>query len=724
MGKRIIKTQVQVAEEKAAKQEHWQDRSLPTEYACIIYARQSTTRQTVENVESAAMQTTAQIEKAERMGWIDADKRILCIENEVASKRFGDGKLRGVSGSLRIDQRPGLSIVMEHIKNDNVKAVFAYNESRLFRDEFQIEVNTFIKACLEHDVRIITQFYTYDFVRNRYDAQQFRHQCQFAADYNAHFVKGVLLPARDRVSERGEYDGRRVAVGYIVNTDKTSPTYNRYIPYAPHAVIVRWIFKRYRELDGRLFDVGRELDAMPYVFPAFEAGIKIPKIAVEPKNGGYGIGRYGLAYMLQNSVYIGHWTFRGVTISTDNHAPIVDVDDFMYAFNRLSPVTLEGEPNPHMRELPVRYTQQGRASDALLKYVIKAPHASVYTRSSEPQQYRIGISKAELEEYGAKVKGEIGIEEIDTLFEQEMFRRLEWFRFMDDVLTENMYDQLQKIKQEKEKAFAGIAEQLQGYKAEATNIDRVLRVASDTLDDATIRNYSVRLKELRSIIVELEKVQHEADKADKDVAESQSHINEILHDWQHMSLEKKQKFISLIVESVVIDVASPRFLYIEINWKAPYEARHRGYLARSRSSRTFWNVEEETLLCQMYPCGDADEMMKFFPDKTWQALKMKAKELRIRREKQGTPSFCKSYYLSLQDYMLMQEHDIPETLETGRVEWIGWSRHMHVSNGFDGDVGEEEGEDTMAREGRDECPLPRLDDSLGEIVVRGRVDGI
>ncbi len=593
-NKRIIKTQIQIEEEKATQQTQWQDRRLPIEYACVIYARQSTTKQTVENLESAALQTTAQIEKAERMGWTDGNMRIICIENELASKKFGDGKLRGVSGSLRIDQRAGLSVVMEHIRKDEVKAIFAYNESRLFRDEYQIEVNTFVKACADHDVRVITQMYTYDFVRNPFDAQQFRHQCQFAADYNKHFVKGVLLPARDRVSERGQYDGRFVPVGFIVDTDKDSPTYDRYVAYEPHTKIVQWIFRRYRELNGRLFDLGRELSAMPYVFPSFEAGIKIPKIALKTKNGGYDIGRSGLIFMLTNPAYIGRWTFRG-TLKDNNHAAIVDSDDFMFAFNRLSPLTLDGEINESQRSLPVRYTQNGKAeSHALLKYVITSTHSGVYTRSSHPEQYCIIVPKPDA--YAPTVGAGIGIAEIDALFLKEMFGWLEWFRMMDDTLPKNMYHQLEKVKQEKNKAFADIAEQLTGYRTEATNIDRVLRLASDTLDDSSIRSYSVRLKQLRTIIAELEKVQHEADKADRDVQESRERINEVLNGWNEMSLEKQRRFISLIVEKVIIAPVSPRWFYIEIVWKTPYLTRQAGYIARNDGANTQWTKKEEELL--------------------------------------------------------------------------------------------------------------------------------
>src|SRR5579859_7848366 len=113
---------------------------------CAIYARQSTTKQTVENRESSEMQTKDQLEKVYALGWKDG-KITVFIE--------GDGK-RGVSGTLRIDERPGLSALMEGVYGNKYKTIFVMNEARLFREEWMIGPDTFIKACYEHNVQIVT----------------------------------------------------------------------------------------------------------------------------------------------------------------------------------------------------------------------------------------------------------------------------------------------------------------------------------------------------------------------------------------------------------------------------------------------------------------------------------------------------------------------------------------------------------------------------------------
>src|SRR5947207_2734252 len=75
-----------------------QQRLWRTDQPCAIQARQSTTKQTVENRESSEAQTKDQLDRIYQLGWTD---------NLITVFIEGDGK-RGVSGTLRIDERPGL----------------------------------------------------------------------------------------------------------------------------------------------------------------------------------------------------------------------------------------------------------------------------------------------------------------------------------------------------------------------------------------------------------------------------------------------------------------------------------------------------------------------------------------------------------------------------------------------------------------------------------------
>jgi len=126
---------------------------LPLTDKVGIYARQSTQAQLIKNVQSTEMQTTDLLLLAKRFGWQE-DQIILYIEN-----KRGDGTTRKASGTLRIDQREGLRALTERIERDEVKAVIVFQVDRLFRDETQIQVNTFIDLCKRHNCLVITPDY-------------------------------------------------------------------------------------------------------------------------------------------------------------------------------------------------------------------------------------------------------------------------------------------------------------------------------------------------------------------------------------------------------------------------------------------------------------------------------------------------------------------------------------------------------------------------------------
>src|SRR5260370_14266984 len=74
----------------------------------LLYGRQSTVKQTVKNIYSAIGQSDGLRDSARRKGWRRDDQQVLLIENSVA-------KRNQISGTLKIDKRPGLKTACEHI---------------------------------------------------------------------------------------------------------------------------------------------------------------------------------------------------------------------------------------------------------------------------------------------------------------------------------------------------------------------------------------------------------------------------------------------------------------------------------------------------------------------------------------------------------------------------------------------------------------------------------
>ncbi len=669
----------------------YHDVALPVDKLAAIYARQSTTKQVVENKESSAMQTIELIARVLREGW-NEEGYILFIE--------GDG-IRGVSGTKRIDERPGLNALMEQIYTDVIKTVFVFDVSRLFRDEFQIQVNTYIQACYEHDVLTVTPSYRYDFKRHPYDIEQFRREAEQAANFIKNHLKKTVLAAKDRVHVSGRYSGTSVTVGYIIDSmDKHN---KKYTIYEPHAKVVRWIFKRFRELGGRVYDLGRELDRLPYVFPAIESGVQF-KTKLLPKNGGYVISYSGLCGLLTNLKYIGWWTVGALdedghrhsnalqVVSRGNHPAIVDESDFWYAFNALSPTDIEGNIAESSTRT-VRFVQKnGKDTDALLKYVVCGVNdRPAYTnfRGGVPVYSTMGTERVV---YGTKTETTINVSTIDPLFVERMMYRFDVFINLQEqltllnsidnladgpkairdalspVLNGGLYATFSQVQQQQSNGIASIDEQIEQTRQAIKRAERDKQIASEEDYEQGVREAIRDLRKLNSILEDLELKKATSTTTAEDEAKCVGMIEEVRQRWHKMSLERKRMFISLAIGKVVISSPTAHWVRIEIHWKGPLAHTDVGYCRRAIGAGGVWSDDEQQIIRTMYPTVDADEIIRQLPIRSWRAIKGQAAAVQGIRRAAGKPltdKRCTS--LSLQDIAFMDEHNLAD--EDG-MQWV------------------------------------------------------
>jgi len=672
-----------------------QQRQWLTNEQCAIYARQSTTKQTVENRESSEAQTQDQLAKVRATGWTD-DKITVFIE--------GDGK-RGVSGRLRIDERTGLNALMEGIYNNTFKYVFVMNEARLFRDEWMIGPDTFIKACYEHDVVVVTWTYRYDFRRNPYDMDQFRLQSQIAARFVKDHV-GYMNRMRDRVAERGQYFGGCVTMGYIIDRReeleerKPNPNFCRYIPYQPHAKIVRWLFKRYRELDGNIQQLGRELHAKGYAFPLFEQGIEVPFTRLKKVDGGYCLSSTGIALLLTNVHYVGYWTFhKRIRRDKDgqpiiNHEPIVDGEDFWYAFNRLSPTTINGEINDQRPRTIIRYDREGvPLSTALLKNVITSVNANVYvSKVRQPngwrEKYTIRLIDSEFDTVTKAARIDISL--LDAAFLNKMFEHLEaWKEHNEenaevDNIGQAIHQHMQEEKDREQKnPVQIIEEQLEQLVPKIAHYDRLIDKGYN-LPEEKINEYAQKLTGLLKQQKELESVKKSIEKEVTEREESQGLVDEALAQWNDYSIEQKRRVIRAVVDSTIISRVTPTWLKVEILWKGigtMLPTTDTGYFWLPGASNQDWTPEEQAILREMYPNEHADTILERLPLRAWQSIRHQAYMLKIKRNVFKSPSEKTAYYLSVNDHKFMEQHHINlAEKERGYMFWSDNEAFLPISS--------------------------------------------
>ena len=103
---------------------------LPIAHPIAVYYRQSSDAQ-IGNV-STTIQTVDMVAYLKQRGW--NDKSIHMIDMDA-----------GVSGTKRIDERPGMRLLFDLIVTEEISAVACQDEDRLFRDVTQIQVNIFYR---------------------------------------------------------------------------------------------------------------------------------------------------------------------------------------------------------------------------------------------------------------------------------------------------------------------------------------------------------------------------------------------------------------------------------------------------------------------------------------------------------------------------------------------------------------------------------------------------
>lgn len=364
--------------------------TLPLDTVAVIIPRQSKKAGARLNINSQELADHELMDLATSQGFVPNQVRI-------------DKRDMGISANTTtINDRPALREWLRELLPAGISKVVVFSqEDRAFRDEEEIELNTFIHEVKKHRGWVICGHKVYR-LWEEYDADMFRMMCKYAAKYIVHHVRGRLLPSVTRAAQRGLYDGRGINIGYIVDYDSRSLTYKHYIPYPPHATLVlQEIFERFAHMPYpsvpalvRAWNVSNGMDAVydaivqkhrvvpklyfPLLPPEIDERVLhrqswgrrrvFPPYGVDdPLRRGWLLREQGARRILSNVFYLG-WVVRdGIIIRGERsenrqvridpkaeplvlHDPLVlDSDLFWYCFERVSAYTIDGVPNPKRR---------------------------------------------------------------------------------------------------------------------------------------------------------------------------------------------------------------------------------------------------------------------------------------------------------------------------------------------------------------------------------------
>ncbi len=518
----------------------------------------------------------------------------------------------GLSGTLRPDQRPDMLRLFDDIDAGKFDggSVICFQENRLFRDETQIYYNQFIDKCKQHDIVVVVvspYLLIYDF-RDDLLTEMFRWKCREAAEFIKRQVKGWMHPARERAARQGQWAGLGdVSIGYIVDYDPTSPTYKKFIPYEPHARIVRWLFERFMELCGDITKLLTELATHPVVFPPFPADMDVRNVnknKIIAHSNGMLRTRSAVESILTNRTYIGWRVVKGQVVKKDCHEPIVDKDVFEFAFTRLTNCTIEGELLEGYKK-PRRYYQRTTTSyGALLKDRVTSSYGSIYTRA-DGHYYQNGkehssyvfVAEAKKRMVGLSNEGKIG-------------------KTSNEEVRNVLREQIEILIEEKKKLFAA-KEQLEKESG------------------ATLQSLDVELRDLEA-------------------------------NWPDHSVERRIALINFLVREVVIDIMSPHWIRLQVFWLHEQWGREEMCYCRGKGSNNYWSEEDKAVLREHYPASPRDAILRMLPARGWKSIRAEASILGIKRSVYNEPGDSQKF--SYNDLLFMQERGIAFGVESTKWE--------------------------------------------------------
>jgi hypothetical protein len=342
----------------------------------------------------------------------------------------------------------------------------------------------------------------YDFSLPGFD-EVFRNM----ASANRMYIDSQVENMRDAKAQharKGLYYGKPLQPGFIVDRDKHSETFGRYIPYQPHAEVTARLYARYRELGGQFNLLAAEVARMPFVFPDFEDWVDpkdVRKFRFRKVAGGYHVSKNSLRSILTAIEMVGYWKFQGELLTDAsgkpvlNHEPIVDYADWQYAFERLSWENLDGSDNRarvngRATWQPATYKRQERKQEALLQGILTAPDGGTvqYTQG----KYVVTERRPETMHRSATLVMDANI--VDTMFMDRMQDRyLEiGMRPYDRIIEE-----LTSVQEQNSKALATVDKQIAGYERSIASKQAVMAALGTSIDIPTAQKYNAEIIEDR-----------------------------------------------------------------------------------------------------------------------------------------------------------------------------------------------------------------------------------
>lgn len=615
---------------------------LPTDSPIAIYYRQSTEAQ-VGNI-STTLQTVDMVKYLEQQGW--NERNIIMIDMDA-----------GISGTTKIDERPGMSKLFSLITQDKIGAVACQDEDRLFRDVTQIQVNIFIEACRVHGVLVMTPTMVYNFAQEQlgvFHARQFRFKSEMAAEYINTVIKGKLLSAKRSLLLRGKWAGAPVPVGFMVDMRKQLPdgsrneNWRRYELFEPYAEVVREYFRIFLSYSGCLRHTLSHIKKHGPFFPdpatcPPPSGYRIV-YQIRPNSYGWCLKSvHSLAQMLAHAVYIGHWIVDDSVAKWNNHPPIVDEATFYRAFNYLSPIDLKGKKNSHYKP----YNQNVRPSVETKRDVDRPLCAGLIFSLWEGKWKTVGTNwRSQCNCY-------------DYVFvKNDGYGTMLWSKrasYIDTTVSTLLLEKL-KLTFEPDLWNSTLDSSMQEFEAQRNLYESQLKQLKTVMENLVVSLSSLSSPQMivaveqkyQAAQEEFERLQNELTAIASDEAKIKK-INEIKRNfgyaserWDLITSHERREVIRVFVDRLEVTQREDRVLLLKIFWKDG--STENLPLEHVSSHGAQWLPQDVERLIKLAESGASKiEIAKSFPDMTWHQLSRKYRGLTKKSLSSRSSGLVKKY---------------------------------------------------------------------------------
>jgi Resolvase, N terminal domain/Recombinase len=654
-----------------------------TTLTLIIYARQSSTRQFVENVYSAEQQRDGLLKYAkDTLHWQGPIK--LLIENELAKR---------TSGTLPTDDRPGLIVVLEYVESGECSAVLSVDVSRLFRDESAIEAAVFAGTCKDHKVAVITLSDYYDFNNpTRKDTSRFIGKAMEAGNWITEHVKGKMLPGRLSKAEKGLVANGIAPIGMqLVQVGDREKDVT--LTASPHAPNVNALYKRFHELGADLTALHNEILGKP-IFPD-HPDIDPATIRLTRVPGGWTIkNRSGLRHILTNPAYVGHLQFNGAIVKYNAWEPIVSQSLWDFADSHLSKYDVSG--NEYERApRQARYIKNTEDYGALL-YGVRANGSPVIDGISGQHVYvQIGKQvKTGKRKAGYVIKdhsqmntsfyvASIDVRELDSIIESHLLDRLKReqetaakFRAMPKIdgytttIISPMDDAIEQVEGEQPvKPETRLQRTINEAEIALKRITRRLATSEDVMTDVEVRqNYADKAKLTRQLD-ELTRKQKQEELTAQSIEQGKEDILTANEMWYKWPIDRKRRLVQILTTGISLECIADGWLRLTITWSpvifASMTITIESVAYLWRDSVRHWTTAEENTLRAMYTSATRDELLHALSHRSWQSIKDKASSLKLPRHRYESHSLPD--YMSISDMGVAVEFGLD--VSTGARLW-------------------------------------------------------